>query len=548
MRVTGFRRDDEYSKDGIERGEYTFEDGTPMFGERDPQLDAMLEEQNAPVEHAPTMEPSAVDGSETLQVSSKPTPFATPIDEVPDVPPGPASGSPLGDMNERHRQELESNERELERQQALAKERDIRAAQMQALQDIEAKKAERQRQLDLEKEHSAKLERLDQERKEVESAELHKEATLGEILKMGAAMIAGALGGYIGNDSVQRMYQKDVDDWVNREMAKKNSKLDQLANQLGSEDKARLAARAAAFKAAEEQLEARARLSMSNKEMQNLPLLKATLQQQRLKAVHAFEQKSMADEIGFAQDQEKAQLDRSKLNLDRAEFGHRREIDWARLGMDKAAAAQKAGAKPAERGGLDLNVPIGTEDKSPQIREAYANQFNPGDAKDAGAMKAYSNNQEQIGSLRETIQRLSQEYGVSPDSNGRFPDTSETYASGATGPGLWNNWDFGAFDSKKTRRLKDLWTKVEENTRMQWKAEPNGEVAQQKFQMVAVPKRDADVGVKLNELAETIQRLEEQTGAAAGAHVRAAYRKRTGAPMSSTRGGGISLTPREQER
>jgi hypothetical protein len=198
---------------------------------------------------------------------------------------------------------------------------------------------------------------------------------------------------------------------------------------------------------------------------------------------------------------------------------------------------------PGALGGVPKIGRVGIEDKDPETREVLANAYDPSKPADRSQMSTLTKEMQQITKLEQTQKKFEELYGVRPDADGRYPTKggeSAIYNSTATGP-WYNVVDAVTPDDERDRALKDAWAQVEGDTRMGWQTEPNGETTQIRLSGINMPKRDEEVGQKLNDLREEIERRKLAIMSGTNAPVRAAWKLQNNYPMT-----GASQTRKRQ--
>jgi hypothetical protein len=180
--------------------------------------------------------------------------------------------------------------------------------------------------------------------------------------------------------------------------------------------------------------------------------------------------------------------------------------------------------------GMPAIARVGVEDRDEETRHALANAYNPGSTTDRGQMNALTKEMGEITKLEQTRDALTQWYGVDEKSGKMKTDTT------ATGP-WWNLKDTLGPDDTRDRQIKDLWSRVELDTRSGWKTEPNGELKQIELSGINRPKRDDETPEKLAALEEEIRRRKEAIMSGTNAPVRAAYKYQNGYPLENAGGG-----------
>lgn len=127
-------------------------------------------------------------------------------------------------------------------EQARADEADLlRKSALQDAMRIEVQKAEQQRVVD---EAEVKRQRLQAERKRINDEPIDHTYAQGNHFRQALALLGSALLGATGSDAGLRMIQGNIDGYVDQEMKRKGSRLQALAEDLGSEEQAIAGAKA----------------------------------------------------------------------------------------------------------------------------------------------------------------------------------------------------------------------------------------------------------------------------------------------------------------
>jgi len=184
-------------------------------------------------------------------------------------------------------------------------------------------------------------------------------------------------------------------------------------------------------------------------------------------------------------------------------------------------------------------APVGVEDRDPETRAALAEQFDSKNAAHKAQLNTLTKEMEQVTKLEQTVNRMEQVYGVRPDANGNYPSDAPNYDSSATGMDPFEAMAEDSSAHDRARKLRDLWSQVELDTRMGWVTEPNGESKQIELSGIQKPTLDADVPTKLRELREEMERRRRAVMSGTLAPVRAAWKLQNQFPI----GGGVEINP-----
>lgn len=184
-------------------------------------------------------------------------------------------------------------------------------------------------------------------------------------------------------------------------------------------------------------------------------------------------------------------------------------------------------------------APVGVEDQDPETRAALANQFNSENPAHKGQLNTLTKEMEQVTKLEQTVNRMEQVYGVQADAQGNYPEDAPNYDSSATGMDPFEAMSETSEQHGRARKLRDLWSQVELDTRMGWVTEPNGETKQVELSGIQKPMLDRDVPTKLRELREEMERRRRAIMSGTLAPVRAAWKLQNQFPI----GGGVQINP-----
>jgi hypothetical protein len=136
-------------------------------------------------------------------------------------------------------------------QQAANEAEDLRRTGLHEQMRLTVQREEQER---IQREAAAKQSRLQADRRRINDAEIDTEFAKGKPLARALGVLGAALLGAIGSDAGLRMIENAIDRNVRNQMSVRGSKLQALAEELGSVDEVISAAKAKAYEIAEKQI------------------------------------------------------------------------------------------------------------------------------------------------------------------------------------------------------------------------------------------------------------------------------------------------------
>lgn len=163
----------------------------------------------------------------------------------------------------------------------------------EALKEAMRLTVQREEQQRLQREAEQKRQRLLAERRQVNDAQIDTSFAQGDSFRQVMAVLGSALLGAVGSDAGLRMIESNIDRHVRKEMQIRGSKLQALAEEIGSEEQAIAGAKAKIY----DLLEREARNNQKNLEAAGIenqtPAVLAELKKSMLAQEQGFERESM---------------------------------------------------------------------------------------------------------------------------------------------------------------------------------------------------------------------------------------------------------------
>lgn len=254
-------------------------------------------------------------------------------------------------------------------QQARAAEAEtLRTAALQEAMRLTVQREEQQR---LQREAEAKRQRLLDERRKVNDAEIDTSFAQGDGFRQVMAVMGAALLGAVGSDAGLRMIESNIDRHVRKEMQVRGSKLQALAEEIGSEEQVVSAAKARIYELMEKQAGVTQKTLRAAEIENNTPAIVAELKRRQLESDQAFERESLGKTTEVFQQARAGgftgpNLDKAAAHYDAAnKSGQAGKPDKAQLDQKKALSELRRLRDTLKRGQQSgaLQGVVGWQDK-----------------------------------------------------------------------------------------------------------------------------------------------------------------------------------------
>lgn len=166
----------------------------------------------------------------------------------------------------------------------------LRQAALGEAMKISVQKAEQER---IAEEAKVKAMRLKDERKRLNDEPIDRSFAQGNEFRQAMAILGSALLGATGSDTGIRMIQSNIDGWVAQQLKIRGSKLQALAEELGSEEQAAAGAKAKLYALAEKETANSGKLYDAAKIEHQTPAVLAEMKARRVENEQQYERESL---------------------------------------------------------------------------------------------------------------------------------------------------------------------------------------------------------------------------------------------------------------
>ena len=244
----------------------------------------------------------------------------------------------------------------------------LRQSALQEAMRLTVQRADQER---AQREAEAKRQRLLDERRKVNDAQIDTSFAQGDSFRQVMAVMGAALLGAVGSDAGLRMIESNIDQHVRKEMQVRGSKLQALAEEIGSEEQVVNAAKSRIYELMEKQAGVTQKTLQAADIENQTPAVLAELKRRALDSDQAFERESLGKTTEVYQQAQRGgysgpNLDKAAAHYDAAvKSGQGAKPDKAQVDQQRAVSELKRMRDTLKRGQQSgaLQGVVGWQDK-----------------------------------------------------------------------------------------------------------------------------------------------------------------------------------------